>query len=71
MNGAGEAEDEVGLQWITLLTTQASMVTELNPKRRASFGQAVSEAILVDTSGIPEHLGCIGQGATLVAAQDQ
>jgi len=71
MNGAGEVEDEVGLQWITLLTTQATMMTELSPKRRASFGQAVSEAILVDTSGILEHQGCIGQGATLVAAQDQ
>jgi len=64
-------EDEVGLQGITLLTTQATMMTELNPKRRASIDPTVSEAILVDTCGILEHYKCIGPGATLVAAQDQ
>lgn len=71
MNKAGEVEDEVGLRWITPLTTQATMMTEVDPKRRASFNQAVSEAILVDSSGILEHHACIGRGATFVAAQDQ
>lgn len=47
------------------------MMTEVDPKRRASFHQAVPEAILVDLSGILEHHACIGRGATFVAAQDQ